>query len=67
MQQVFSIEGMHCGGCVTRVTRALEPLADHVKVTLDPPRITLDVPHAVPLESVQAAVSGAGRYVVAPA
>jgi copper chaperone CopZ len=58
---------MHCGGCVTRVTRALEPLADHVKVTLDPPRITLDVPDALPLESVQAAVSGAGRYVVAPA
>ena len=67
MQQFFSVEGMHCGGCVARVSRALEPLADHVEVTLDPPRITLEVPEALTLESVQAAVSGAGRYRVTAA
>jgi len=31
MQQIFRIEGMHCGGCVARVARALKPIADEVK------------------------------------
>ena len=33
MEQVFRIEGMHCGGCVARVTRALKSIADDVEVT----------------------------------
>jgi copper chaperone len=64
MQQIFRIEGMHCGGCVARVTRALKPLADEVEVTLDPPRITLDVSEVLSTETVQAAVAAAGDYVV---
>jgi Cu+-exporting ATPase len=64
MQQIFRIEGMHCGGCVARVTRALKPIADEVEVTLDPPRITLDAPEALSTEAVQAAVAAAGDYVV---
>jgi Cu+-exporting ATPase len=67
MQQVFRIEGMHCGGCVARVTRALKPIAEEVEVTLDPPRITLDVPDALGTEDVQAAVATAGDYVVSAA
>jgi copper chaperone len=67
MQQVFSIVGMHCGGCVARVTRALKPIADDVEVTLEPPRITLEVPQALTTEAVQAAVAAAGDYVVSPA
>lgn len=67
MQQVFHIQGMHCGGCVARVTRALQPIADDVQVTLDPPRITLEAPEAISAESVQAAVARAGDYVVSPA
>jgi copper chaperone len=67
MQQVFRIEGMHCGGCVARVTRALQPLADDVQVTLDPPRIALETPEAISAEAVQAAVATAGDYVVSPA
>lgn len=62
MQQVFRIEGMHCGGCVARVTRALKPIADEVEVTLDPPRITLDSGQALSFEEVQAAVATAGDY-----
>jgi copper chaperone len=67
MQQVFSIKGMHCGGCVARVTRALKPIADDVEVTLDPPRIMLDAPQALTTEAVQSAVAAAGEYVVSPA
>ena len=43
MQQEFRIEGMHCNGCVARVTKALETIADDVQVTLEPPRATLEV------------------------
>lgn len=67
MQQIFTVDGMHCGGCVARVTRALEPIVDAVEVTLDPPRITLEVADALTLDEVQSAVSKAGRYRVGPA
>ncbi|HQR20194.1 MAG TPA: heavy-metal-associated domain-containing protein [Burkholderiaceae bacterium] len=67
MQQEFRIDGMHCGGCVARVTRALQSIADDVQVTLDPPRITLDAPQALSPAAVQAAVAAAGDYVVSPA
>jgi len=64
MQQIFRIEGMHCGGCVARVTRALKSIADEVEVTLDPPRITFESPEVLSTEAVQAAVAAAGDYVV---
>jgi copper chaperone len=67
MEQVFHIEGMHCGGCVARVTRALKSIADDVQVTLDPPQATLEVPSALTAEAVQAAVSTAGDYTVTAA
>ena len=63
MEQVFRIEGMHCGGCVARVTRALKAIADDVEVTLDPPQARLEVPSAL-TEAVQAAVATAGDYTV---
>ena len=67
MEQVFRIEGMHCGGCVARVTRALKTIADDVEVTLDPPQARLDAPSAVSREAVQAAVATAGDYSVTAA
>jgi Cu+-exporting ATPase len=67
MKQVFHIEGMHCGGCVARVTRALKSITDDVEVTLDPPRATLEVPSALTAEEVQAAVATAGDYTVTAA
>ncbi len=67
MQQTFRIDGMHCGGCVARVTRALKPLADDVEVTLDPPQAKLNVPDALALVAVQAAVKAVGDYTVTPA
>jgi copper chaperone CopZ len=67
MQQEFRIEGMHCNGCVTRVTKALQSIADDVQVTLEPPRATLETADELSLDEVQAAVKKAGDYVVTPA
>lgn len=67
MQQHFRIEGMHCNGCVARVTKALQAIADDVQVTLDPPRATLEVGDPLPLDEVKSAVGKAGDYVVTPA
>jgi copper chaperone CopZ len=67
MQQEFRIEGMHCNGCVARVTKALQAIADDVQVTLEPPRATLEVPDPLPLDEVKAAVRKAGDYIVTPA
>jgi Cu+-exporting ATPase len=62
MQQTFRIEGMHCGGCVARVTRALKSVADAAVVTLDPPQATLESAEPLSISEVQAAVSRAGNY-----
>ena len=62
MQQTFRIEGMHCGGCVARVTRALKSVADDAVVTLDPPQATLETSAPLSVDEVQAAVSRAGNY-----
>lgn len=67
MEQRFRIEGMHCGGCVARVTRALQAIADDVEVTLDPPLAVLGVPAPLPLDAVLAAVTKAGDYKAQPA
>lgn len=67
MEQHFKIEGMHCSGCVARVTKALQPLADQVTVTLDPPRATLDSAEPVSIDAVETAVRKAGDYIVTPA
>ena len=67
MQQQFRIEGMHCNGCVARVTKALQTIADDVQVTLDPPRATLEVGDPLSLDEVRSAVGKAGDYVVTPA
>jgi len=64
MEQTFRIEGMHCGGCVARVTKALKAIADDGEVSLDPPLAILEVDSALPLDAVQAAVAQAGDYVV---
>ena len=66
MQQEFRIEGMHCNGCVARVTKALQAIADDVQVTLDPPRATLETTDPLSLDDVKAAVKKAGDYSVTP-
>lgn len=66
MEQHFEITGMHCGGCVKRVTRALEPLADAVSVTLEPPRAVLEVDAPLAPAAVQAALTAIGDFQARP-
>jgi len=66
MQQVFRIEGMHCGACVARVTRALQPLAQNVSVTLEPAQAKLEAAAPLALSAVQAALQKVGDYRAAP-
>ncbi len=64
MQQDFEITGMHCGGCVNRVTKALKNIAREVNVTLEPPRAVLQVDAPVSEDAVRAAVAKAGEFTV---
>jgi copper chaperone len=66
MDFTFTIAGMHCGGCVARVKKALQPLADEVEVTLAPPQARLVADAPPDLAAVRAAVAGAGGYTVEP-
>lgn len=57
----ISIQGMHCNGCVSKITKALTPLAEHVEVTLNPPYATLTKP-SVNLAQINKALAKAGDY-----
>ena len=50
MAQEFEISGMHCGGCVNRVAKALRALDAGVAVTLEPPRATFSAEAQVSLD-----------------
>jgi copper chaperone CopZ len=59
----FELSGLHCGKCVARVSDALWPFAQDVKVTLEPMQASLQGLHAdASLASLQAAVRTAGAY-----
>jgi Cu+-exporting ATPase len=62
MAQVIHITGMHCGGCVNRVSKALKALDDGVAVTLEPPQATFSEGAAVSVDDVNAALSKIGEY-----
>ena len=61
----YALQGLHCSACIGRVTKKLEPLADSVAVTLDPMQVVLTNPSAG-FETLKAAVSGAGEYLLVP-
>jgi copper chaperone CopZ len=59
----FELSGLHCGKCVARVSDALRPFAQDVKITLEPMQASLQGLHAdASLASLQAAVRTAGAY-----
>jgi copper chaperone CopZ len=62
MAQEFEITGMHCGGCVNRVAKALRALDAGVAVTLEPPRATFPAEAQVSLDSVNATLAKIGDY-----
>jgi copper chaperone CopZ len=59
--QTYPLSGLHCNGCIGRVTRQLAPLAESVAVTLDPMQVVLTNPSA-DFGTLQAAVAQAGKY-----
>ena len=61
MAQEFEISGMHCGGCVNRVAKALRALDAGVAVTLEPPRAQF-ADAQVSADEVNAALAKIGDY-----
>ena len=37
----YALTGLHCGACVKKVDAALQALAPHVEVSLNPMQVTL--------------------------
>jgi copper chaperone len=62
MTQEFAISGMHCGGCVNRVAKALRALDAEVVVTLEPPRAQFSDAAPVSLDAVNALLAKVGDY-----
>jgi copper chaperone CopZ len=58
---LLSIQGMHCGSCVSKVTQALAPLASSVEVTLNPPSASLKGSTAS-ITQINKALAQAGDY-----
>lgn len=61
MTTLYTIKGMHCQSCVTKITAALSGLADKVEVTLDPPRAILSG-QVADVDTLKQAVASAGNY-----
>ena len=61
MAREFEISGMHCGGCVNRVAKALRALDAEVAVTLEPPRAQF-ADAQVSVDEVNAALAKIGDY-----
>ena len=59
----YPLSGLHCGACVSKVTQALAPIAGGVQVSLSPMQVVLTDATA-DFETLQAAVEGAGKYVL---
>ncbi len=64
MRRLFQIRGMHCQGCVARVTRALQSVEGirSVKVTLDPPRAIVELDPMVSVEKLNSVLAKVGNY-----
>jgi Cu+-exporting ATPase len=62
MANELEISGMHCGGCVNRVAKALRDLDPSVTVTLDPPRAVFSPDVRITLGAVNETLAKAGEY-----
>ena len=65
MKNTYTISGMSCNGCSTKVEKALNEM-DGVEatVTLDPPRATITSEKPVSLFKLQKALYAAGNYII---
>ena len=68
MEHVYSIQGMHCESCATKIGQALRnvPGVSSSQVSLNPPRATVSMSRHVPVAELQSAVQRAGRFIFVP-
>lgn len=64
MQHLFTISGMHCQSCVSKITAALQAVegVKSVQVTLQPPRADVEMQRHIPLSQLNQAVKVVGSY-----
>lgn len=55
---------MTCSGCQTKVTQALETVADKVEVSLNPAEASIETKSKIALEDLQHALSNKGPYTI---
>lgn len=67
MDKTYQVTGMKCGNCVQKVTKALEPFADRVSVSLNPPQVQLKNARTEDLAQLNAAVAAYGNYALSGA
>jgi cation transport ATPase len=63
----YRLTGLHCGSCVRKVTEALQPFAQDVKVTLDPMQAALTGETSsgtAHLAALQQAIGAVGKYAI---
>ena len=60
MTQILSVEGMTCGGCRTKVERALDALFPGASVTLEPPQAIFK--SGVDIVAANEALARLGKY-----
>ena len=65
-QHVYTIRGLHCGGCVAKAQMALAGFGDRVTVTLRPARVVVEGSVEPSLADMNTALAEAGDYSLTP-
>lgn len=67
MKNTFTIKGMSCNGCRTKVENTLNDIDGiEAEVTLNPPIATLNSDKEIAIEKIQEALLKAGNYTIEP-
>lgn len=68
MRTTVFIQGMHCTGCVNRLTEAFQnvPGVTAADVTLTPPQAHLESDGLLPMDAIRSAARTAGGYSATP-
>ncbi|MBV35850.1 MAG: copper-translocating P-type ATPase [Rickettsiales bacterium] len=68
MEHVYKVTGMHCGGCAKKVSQALIKVDGVIHVEIILPDFTaIEMNQHIPLQTLQAALSYAGGYIISMA
>ncbi len=65
MKHIYSVTGMTCNGCRTKVEKSLNAIEGiHADVSLNPPLAHVTMEKHIPLSHLQEALSRAGKYTI---